>query len=221
MQKVPKFLIGLAVLAGIVAIGILIGRLGGSGNKNQPVAETPNTAESASTRPSPNPPATHTTTEPRTKPVPQIAATAESNPASASVITNWEEKVDEILRAETDETNKVIQLFELFPRVPSDAKAEIAQHLSNLTSDANYPPLGELLKDPQLPEPALDVLMADVLNRPNSVKLPELLAVARTADHPKAQEAKEILGLFLDEDFGSDWNKWQEKMVAWLKDNPD
>jgi hypothetical protein len=46
-------------------------------------------------------------------------------------------------------------------------------------------------------------------------------ADAKSPDHPKADEAKDILALFLDEDFGTDWGKWQEKMTVWLKDNPD
>ena len=140
---------------------------------------------------------------------------------AGSLLTNWEEKVDEILGAETDDTNKVNQLFAIFPGVPDDAKSEVAQHLSNLTSDAQYALLGDLLKDAKLPDSALDVLMSDALNRANSVKLPALLEVAQTPGHPKADEAKDILALFLDEDFGTDWTKWQEKMAAWLKDNPD
>ena len=67
----------------------------------------------------------------------------------------------------------------------------------------------------------LDFLLDDVLNRPNSLKLPALLAVARNAQHPKAAEAKDFLQLFLEEDYGSDWDKWQARMEQWLKDNPD
>ena len=140
---------------------------------------------------------------------------------AAGILTNWEEKLEEIIGADTDETNKVVQLFALFPHVPAESRSEVAQHLSNLVNDDSYAPLGELLRDPKLGDDALDVLMADVLNRPNSLKLPELLEVAQTPDHPKADEAKDILSLFLDEDFGADWSKWQEKMRAWLKDNPD
>jgi hypothetical protein len=136
-------------------------------------------------------------------------------------VTNWEERLEEIVGAETDDTNKVNQLFDLFPRSPEDAKPEIVQHLSNLVSDEDYLRLGELLKDPTLPDSALDILMSDALNRPNGVKLPEMLDVAKTPNHPKAEEAKDILALFLDEDYGQDWPKWHEKMTAWLKDNPD
>ena len=63
--------------------------------------------------------------------------------------------------------------------------------------------------------------MADALNRPNSVKLPVLLQVAQESDNPKASEAKDLLELYLDEDYGTDWNQWQTKLQAWLKDNPD
>ena len=65
------------------------------------------------------------------------------------------------------------------------------------------------------------MLIVDVLNRPNTLKLPLLLELARDAQHPKAAEAKDLLELYLEEDYGSDWNKWQAKMEQWLKENPD
>ena len=37
----------------------------------------------------------------------------------------------------------------------------------------------------------------------------------------KAREAKDLLELFLEEDYGADWTKWQTKMDEWLKANPD
>ena len=88
-------------------------------------------------------------------------------------------------------------------------------------SDQDYAPLGKLLTDSNLPEPVLDVLIVDVLNRPNSLKLPLLLEVARDAQHPKAGEAKDLMELYLEEDHGADWTKWQTKMEQWLKENPD
>ena len=56
---------------------------------------------------------------------------------------------------------------------------------------------------------------------PNAVKLPLLLEVARTPQHPKAEEAKDLLELYLEEDYGADWNKWQANMEQWIKDNPE
>ena len=34
-------------------------------------------------------------------------------------------------------------------------------------------------------------------------------------------DAKEVLGFFLESDYGDDWAKWQEKLQEWLKENPD
>jgi hypothetical protein len=98
---------------------------------------------------------------------------------------------------------------------------EVAEHLSNLVADADYASLGELLTNRLLPEAVLDVLMADVLNRANSIKLPMLLAFAREPQHPKATEARDLLEVFLEDNFDEDWSKWQARMEQWLKDNPD
>src|SRR5262249_32634658 len=140
-----------------------------------------------------------------------------SEAANSGSETNWEDKLETILNAETDDTNKVTQLFAMFPHLPVDGQTELAQHLSNLVEDEHYAQLGQLLKDARLPEPVLDVLMGDLLNRPNAVKLPMFLDLARTTDHPEASEAKDLLELYLDEDYGSDWPKWEQKMKDWLK----
>jgi len=69
-----------------------------------------------------------------------------------------------------------------------------------MTITRRWPAFGEC----QLPETVLDVLMADALNRPNGVKLPLLLEVAQNPDNAKAGEAKDLLELYLDGDYGSD-----------------
>jgi hypothetical protein len=138
-----------------------------------------------------------------------------------NLITDWEDKLEAILDSNDDDSTKVKQLLAMFPRLPEDGQTEVAQHLSNLVEDKDYAPLGKLLADAKLPETVLDVLVQDVLNRPNSLKLPSLLEVASNPQHPKAEEAKDLLELFLEEDYGTDWAKWQTKMQEWLKNNPD
>jgi hypothetical protein len=141
--------------------------------------------------------------------------------ASTGLITNWEDKVDEIIGPEGEDSEKVKRLLEMFPHLPEDGQVEVAQHLSNLVPDENYEPLGKILKDAKMSEAVLDVLLADLLNRPNSVKLPTILEVASNPQNPKASESKDLLELFLEEDYGADWPKWQAKMDEWLKENPD
>jgi hypothetical protein len=88
-------------------------------------------------------------------------------------------------------------------------------------ADEDYAPLSSFVTNSTLPEAVLDVFVEDVFNRPNAVKLPLLLDIAQDPQHPRASEAKDVLELFLEEDFGNDWTKWHAKMDQWLKDNPD
>ena len=139
----------------------------------------------------------------------------------ANLITNWDDKLDEILGSEGEDAAKAKQLLEMFPHLPQEGQEEVAQHLSNLTADENYAGLGQYLTNTALSEDVLDILMADLLNRPNSVKLPMLLEVARQDQNPKASDAKDILELFLEDNYENDWGKWQAKMDEWLQENPD
>ena len=127
------------------------------------------------------------------------------------------------MNSDGSETEKAKQMIAMYPRLPDDGKVEVVQHLSNLLEDKDYKDsgMGDWLKDPATPEDVLDALMADALNRPNATKLPLLLDIAKDPQHPKAEEAKDLLELYLEEDYGSDWSKWQAKTDEWLKQNPD
>jgi len=150
------------------------------------------------------------------------AVQAAPGPAvTANLLTNWEDNVDQILVSTNEDSDKAKQMLGMFPNLPADGKVEVAQHMANLMPDQDYPLLASLLTNSTLPQDVLDVLLADALNRPNSVKLPALLDVARDPQNPEAPEAKELLQLFLDNDYGNDWSTWQAKMQDWLKENPD
>lgn len=140
---------------------------------------------------------------------------------STNLITDWEDRLDNILGGEGEDAAKAKQMLEMFPNLPEDGQVEVAQHLANLTPDSDYAGLGKYLADPNTPEAVIDVLMGDLLNRPNSVKLPLLVDVARNSSNPKAEEAKNLLELYLEEDYGTDWGTWQAKVDDWLKANPD
>jgi hypothetical protein len=216
MQKFSKVLIGIGILAGIVAAGIVIGWWGSRGSAPPPTPSvaTPTPVQSPNNRPPPTGAESMTAAANPTVVATNTTATA----AATNLLADWEDKLDEILGSDEDDTNKVKDLFAVFPRLPEEGQAEVAQHLSNLVSDDNYTPLGQLLQNTKLPDSVLDVLMSDVLNRPNSVKLPQLLQAAQNPDHPKADEAKDLIELYLDED---DPAKWPDKMQQWLKENPD
>ena len=221
-----KVLAVLAALAVIVAAGLLAGFLAGRGPAPKtPIATDNPDVWSSSTGNITSFPAVRTQhvrgpSLPAQQPGTDILAGA-SPPASSDLITNWEDRVDDILGSDAEDADKIKQLFALFPRLPVEGQVEVAQHLSNLVPDDNYAPLGKLLVDPKQPEAVLDVLVGDVLNRPNSLKLPLLLQVAQDPSHAKAGEAKDLLALYLGDDYGTDWKTWQQKLSDWLKENPD
>jgi hypothetical protein len=64
------------------------------------------------------------------------------------------------------------------------------------------------------------VVFADLLTRPNSVKLPWLIEVARSPVDNQSGEALLILQSMLREDYGTDWKAWRERAVVWMMENP-
>jgi hypothetical protein len=218
MNTASKIGIGLAIAAGVVGIGLLVGWWGSrsAAPPAPPASHTQRPGPAASPRPA-NP-------TPSPAPVTPVLAT-NSSPATAPASTqptnaaaDWEDKVDEILGSDIEDTNKVKQLFALFPTLPEDGQVEVILHLSNLVPDDDYSQLGNMLKDPKLPKDVLDLLLNDALNRPNSAKLPLLLEVARDPQNPEFEDARDIMELFLEED---DPAKWPDKLKEFLKENPD
>ena len=233
MDKLLKVLKIAGLVAGVVAAGVLLGWLGSRGGAHNlktsavsgssaggtpesgaPAGKTPSPAVSQG---QPNLPQRPEGGSGNSAAVPAPGATA----TATNLLVNWEDRMEQIIGSDAKEEEKAKQLLQMFPRLPVEGQAEVAQHLCNLTADEAYAPLGQYLTNAATPESVLEVLMMDLLNRPNSLKLPYLLGIAREEQNPKAEEAKDLLELFLDENYGSDWTKWQAKMEDWLKENPD
>jgi len=224
MRIRPGILIAIAAIFAVLIGGRF---LGWHGSKPTEVVngETPTTA-SDPTPPAPDPrpvaappsrplrPITSTVQPPATTAVPQA-------PAPSAQITDWEERIDSVLTGQEEDGQKAKRLLALFPNLPEDGQVEAAQHISNLLPDEQYSSLAQALTNAAMPEAVLDVLMTDVLNRPNQLKLETLLEVARTPNHPKAEEARDVLEVFVDENYGEDWAAWKNAVENWLKENPD
>jgi hypothetical protein len=147
------------------------------------------------------------------------AATALSD--AAGEMPDWNDKLDSILGSNEDEARKAEQLLALWPTLPEDGQVETMQHISNLLPDEKFSLLSQTLTNASTSEAVLDIIMGDALNRPNALKLPSLLEVAKVPGHPKAEEALEILEVFVDHNYGSDWAQWDKAVKDWLKENPD
>ena len=217
MSKLSKLLIVVGSITGAVIVGIVLS--GRSGKAPETDAQ-----ESISEPSPPAPDETNGSSFFNKRPLRQASQTLTDGGPSATatnLMSGWEDKVDEILGSTSPDADKAKQMIEMFPTLSADGQEEVVRHLTNLLPDQDYGLMRSFLTNPSLPESVLDILLSDVLNRPNSLKLPALLEVARNAQHPKAAEAKDFLQLFLEEDFGSDWDKWQAGVEQWLKANPD
>jgi hypothetical protein len=220
MSKLSKVLVTVGAIAGVVVVGILLSRPPEKGPESdvQVSVSEPTPAATAETNRS-------SFFAKRVRRHPSQNPAGEGSIGASSTATNliptWEDKVDDILGSANSDPDKAKQMLEMFPQLPADGQEEVARHLANLVPDQDYGPMRAYLTNASLPAAVLDILLGDVLNRPNSLKLPALLDVARTPQHPKAGEAKDFLELFLEEDYANDWDKWQAKMDEWLKANPD
>ena len=171
------------------------------------------------------------------RPSPRTAMIPPPTPAAAPVvpvatdpnakIADWEQKIDDVLTGQDEEGAKARRLLDIFDRLPEDGQVEAAQHISNLLGDEQYAELSKRLVDPKTPEGVLEVLMTDVLNRPNKLKLDALFDVARVPNHPKAEEARDVLEVFLDDvdwdalKASGNWEVVRAEKDKWLKENPD
>ena len=227
MQNFSKVMIGLAALAVVIGIGVAIGWFGSAGSA--PEISPPVDIEPSELAPMPSSvdePQIETNfanplaSESNRTVVPSNTAISEISAPLAGPATNWQNQVDAVLDSDADDTNKVRQLFAIFPELPEDGQTEVAEHLANLTPNENYQHMVQLLENTNLSMPVLDVVFNDLLNRPDAIKLPLLLDIARDPNHPEATDAKDMLELYLDQDYGTDWAAWQQKIGEWIRANP-
>lgn len=214
-----KVLIALGVVAA-VGVAFWLGFSGGNVSVSPPVASSPSSKAIGTKSLQPESSAFFTRAR-ASKAQMSTTPTVETSPANTNLITNWEDYVDQALRDNSEAEAKAREMLALLPRFPEAGQVETAHHIANLLADADYEQFGQYLTNSKTPEDVQDVVLADVLNRPDAIKLPLLLATARNPDNAKAAEAKDILGLYLAEDYGNNWDQWQQAVGKWLKENPD
>jgi hypothetical protein len=133
--------------------------------------------------------------------------------------TEWEKQLDDVLLSDSDPNTKADKILAMIPTAPSNAQVELSQHLVNMVQDDHYDGAASLLTNAVTPAAVSTVLMNDLLNRNNTLKLPMLLAVARDDDHPLKDQAREMLELLIQEDNGTNWDQWSASIDTWLQNN--
>ena len=107
-----------------------------------------------------------------------------TNPTEAADSRPWEQRLDGILLGAGEVNDKADLIRKLMKDAPAEAQVELAHHLINMVQDDHYDGAAELLTNASTQPEVATVLMNDLLNRRNTLKLPMLLAIARNDDHP-------------------------------------
>lgn len=199
--------------AALVIAGIAIAYINMQPTPLKPAVATVATPAAPARTPEPEPPQDAASGKTA---IVDIPGPAKATPAPAA-IPEWDAKIDQVLRMNAGDSETAQMLINMLPSLPPDGQAEAAQHISNLISDKDYNRVLPLLKNASLPEQVQDVLVTDLMNRDDSVKLPALLDVAKIATHPYHEEALTDLQIFLDADNGQDWGKWQGAVTQYLQ----
>jgi len=131
----------------------------------------------------------------------------------------WEQILDSILTGAGEASEKADMLTNLMTLAPVEAEVELAQHLVNLAEDDHYDGAAAFLTNATTPAAVATVLLNDLLNRKNTLKLPMLLVIARNQDHPLKDQAKDMLELFLQADYSTNWDQWASAVDTWLQEN--
>lgn len=143
----------------------------------------------------------------------------DSTPKEAAVPKTWEDRLDDILLSDDDDNAKADQILGLLPVAPAENQEEMAQHLVNMVQDDHYEGTSNLLMNINTPTNVADVLLNDLLNRNNTLKMNTLLQIVKNPDHPMRDNAREMLELFVQEDHGTNYGEWEKAVGNWLKEN--
>ncbi|HEV7926516.1 MAG TPA: hypothetical protein VGR14_14235 [Verrucomicrobiae bacterium] len=215
LVKVVRVL-GVLVLAG--GVGIFIGWMKSRDGDIQPVA-----VPADSNRPAINiaPVAMTEAEPPPSNRPPRITRPKPAPPMPPPGSAEWERQLDDVLLADIDPNAKADRILAMIPTAPSkEAQVELTQHLVNMVQDDHYDGAAQLLTNSTTPAAVSTVLMNDLLNRNNTLKLPMLLDVASDGDHPLKDQARDMLELLIQEDDGTNWDQWAASISTWLQNNP-
>lgn len=141
--------------------------------------------------------------------------------ATAVVTTpTWQSPISQVLTSGTPPADQAKNLLAQFPNLPPAGQFEAAHHISNLLPDDAYGTWAGYLTNAAISAQVRGVIYADLVRRPNSIRLPMLLEVARSSSS-QSSDAVQLLRNSLREDYGTDWNAWSQRIQDWLKANPD
>jgi len=149
----------------------------------------------------------------------ELSQTSATIPTIA--VTNWPVQLGAVLGSGGSSTNQAITLLAMFPNLSAEGQVEAVQHATRLLPGEYFGALGAQMTNAAVAPAVRRAIFADLLARPNALKLPWLIEVARTPIDGQSDEALFLLKSHLREDYGTNWATWRERVAVWLSLHPD
>lgn len=142
-------------------------------------------------------------------------------PEAAPVLTADDRKIDEVLRLYTanptqDHTVTAQVLINLLPTLTKSGQLEGARHIANLLPDNEYQRVMPIWRNARSDRNVIEILGSDLINRDPKIMLPAMLEALRQPSHPFHDRGRQTLHLFLDDDYGTDFTKWDGALQTFL-----
>ena len=130
----------------------------------------------------------------------------------------WELRLEEVIDSvELTEVHKARRLLAMIPSLPEEALDTAAQEAVARLPDGDYAAAAGVLLNPNTHGTVFSVLFADLMERPDAITLPNLLAIARIPTHPYAPYALDNLDLLTGENHNADWLAWTKAVERTLR----
>jgi len=136
-------------------------------------------------------------------------------------VTNWTTQLSAVLSSSAAPTNRAITLLAMFPNLPPEGQVEAVQHATRLLPGEYFGALGAQMTNAATAPAVRRAIFADLLTRPNALRLPWLVDVASVPIEGQSEEALFLLRSQMGEDYGTDWGRWRERAAVWLSLHPD
>ena len=151
----------------------------------------------------------------------EAAGGAKTGGATVAVsVPTWQPAINQALTSGAPPADQAKNLLAQFPDLPPAGQFAAAHHISNLLPDESFGTWAGYLTNASIPLNVRGVIYADLMRRPNTVRLPMLLQVA-SSSAPQAGNAAQLLRATLRDDYGKDWDAWALRIQEWLKSHPD
>jgi hypothetical protein len=122
----------------------------------------------------------------------------------------WEARIRSVLSHEkATDAEKARSLLQLLPTMPAEGAETCTEEAVKRLPNDEYRHAQAFVTNPGTYGLALGVLFADLMERPDNLRLPTLATIARNATHPYAGPARDNLEFLLGQDYGSDWARWE------------